>query len=1105
MRFDFLGQYVFGADRPTVSARGYQPALTVARLVLERPRSLRREDLAELLWPEDRPDRWEGPARQVVSRARALLVAAGAAPTCLTSRGGHVELHLAGEIEVDVELAFADTASAGRSLDALEWANADELSSRALERLRLPFFPTSNAEWTRRWQDRVRGQLLRALHIGAEAALGAGASPRAVTISEEALAVDPYDEVATRTIMAAHEALGARGEALSAYERCRRLLDEELGVRPAEETETAYLALLGNAPRTHSRAAPAARTPARAEPLPFVGRQAELAHLDVDWSAVCEGDARAVVIAGDPGIGKTRLGAEIANAARDRGALVLWGACAAEVGMPYQPFGDILKQLVTARPALLNDLGPLASDLATFVPELFDDGGASRAPEEAARDRLFRAVQVAFETIGPEPVLVVLDDLQFADEDALALLRHLVAVIAARPCLLVITVREASGQVAATLADIHRRLTTTTFGLGGLTVENLVEVLEHVDVKLADDVRTVATELAARTTGNPFYVTQLVLDAQATRRPFDSGAVPNAVAQLVARRVESLDRDLASTLALAAVAGPEFELATLEQCSAIESEPLLDAVEDLSRQRFLTEQGPERFTFAHALVRDAVLATIGETRRRRMHRRLGDALSSQRADPAVVAHHYLAAGPGSAQDATRALLDAGNGALAQAAWSAARDQFTLAAELATDVDARCDALVGLGRAQRGLGHPLESRSALDQALALARSRGRGRSAAQATLALVGGGGRGVAVDLADAERAALLRAALDGLHDDDVDLLVAVLGELALALVLTDAKEERDALAQRCLREARRWNDANGLAVGLQARRIALMGPAGTVARAADARESLALPAREVAPEQRLAALLGLVEDLLELGDRSAVDQAIEQARVLADQLAHPYWSWATTSWRALIAIIDGHLKEAEALAFEALAHQAPAEHPEAVAALGVNLVDIRLFQGRANEMIDLLRAAADENPQIPTYRAVLALCCSKSGDLAAARAAYEQLAARDFELPADSNWMLAIAVLADTAATLDDRERAPALIRLLEPYCERHVVLNCFGGGGAYWGPVAHHLGRLTAMLGERQAACGLFERAILASESMGAVAFARTSRNALALVADG
>ena len=585
--------------------------------------------------------------------------------------------------------------------------------------------------------------------------------------------------------------------------------------------------------------------------------------------------------------------------------------------------------------------------------------------------------------------------------------------------------------------------------------------------------------------------------------------MPDAVAQLVARRLDALDDELTSTLTLAAVAGEDFELGTLEACSSLTSDRLLDIVEALSRQGFLAEHGPEHFTFAHALVRDAVLSTIGATRRQRLHRRLADVLAARGADASVLAHHYLAAGAGS--DATRNLLDAGRAALGQAAWSAARDHLEIAAQLAEDIDDRCEALVGLGRAQRALGDAREGRATIETALALAKAHERGRAAAYATLALVGGGGRGVAVDLEDPERAALLRSALAGLErdsdssrGDDGELLVSILAELALTLVLTDAKDQRDALTERCLLEARRRENANSLAVALQARRVALMGPEGTIARVADGRETLALPDRTVTPDRVLAAHLGLVEDLLELGDRAGVDDAIEHARVLAEQLAHPYWSWAATSWRALLAVVDGRLGDAEALAFEALAHQAPAEHPEAVAALGVNLVDIRLFQGRANEMVDLLRAAADENPHIPTYRAVLSLCCASAGRLDDARAAYALLAARDFALPPDSNWLLAIAVLADTAAILGDDDGARVLAGLLAPYDDRHVVLNCFGGGGAYWGPVAHHLGRLEALLGRTDEARRLLERAVAASEALGAAPFAKFSRAALASLTD-
>ncbi len=315
---------------------------------------------------------------------------------------------------------------------------------------------------------------------------------------------------------------------------------------------------------------------------------------------------------------------------------------------------------------------------------------------------------------------------------------------------------------------------------------------------------------------------------------------------------------------------------------------------------------------------------------------------------------------------------------------------------------------------------------------------------------------------------------------------------------LTDAGLQPESLSEACLAAARRWGDPAGLATALWARRVALMGPSGTEARVRDGREALALPRAAVAPESVLAAHIGLVEDLLELGDRTGADRALDDATRLATELDHPYWSWATACWRTLTTIVDGRCDQAEQQAFTAFGCQT-GDHPEAVAALGVNLVDVRLFQHRAGEVVEMLATAADDQPQIPAYRAVLALCCADSSDLAGAADAYGHFAARGFELPADSNWLLAVAVLADTCVTLGDADGAVDLARLLEPWADRQVILNCYGGG-AYWGPVAHHLGRLALLRHDRCRGEELLRRAVELSECFRAPEFAARSRAELA-----
>jgi DNA-binding SARP family transcriptional activator len=1101
MRFEFLGQVAVESGTRRIDAHGEQPALALARLVLERPAPLLRDELAELLWPYARPEKWEGPARQVISRARALLVEAGAASACIVSNQGRTELALDTEFTVDVEEAISAATDAEAAVLERDWVRAQRSAAVALDQLRRPFFPNSEAAWTVRWQARAENHLVRALRASARAALGLGRPDNVIQLAGEALELDSYDEAATRALMEAYDALGSRGNALAAYEQCRRILDEELGVRPSDETETLYLSLLGTAPTPPPRAKVKVRALEQTEMLPFVGRASEQAELRRAWESACNGTASAAVVAGEAGIGKTRLVAELARVVDAHEQLVIWGACVADVGLPYQPFGEILTYLLRARPGVRNRLGPLAADLAPLVPDLVE-AAPSAEFDDHARARLFRAVTAAFEAVADEPVLVVIDDLQWAGDDALALLRHLLPTLDTRSGLIVMTVREATAGVAAALADVHRRVPSLTLSLGGLSVDDLAEVLTRSGVTLRGELHVVATELEARTTGNPFYVSQLVGDAAASHTPFDPGAVPEVVAQFVARRLDALDRELAATLSLAAVVGAEFDIEVVEACSPLDPDRLLEVIEEFCRQRFLDERAPGQFMFAHALVRDAVLATIGATRLQRLHRRIADALVTTDADPALLAYHYVAAGSTSADAATTWSLRAGRNALGQAAWSVAREQFATAWAHASDVDDRCAALVGQGRAERALGNSAAGREKIDEALALARSHGRGRAAAEATLALVGGGGRGVAVELADRARTALLRTALDGLDPTDVDLLVATLGELALSLVLTDAADEREALCERCVLEARRWGNPNSIALALQMRRSSLMGPDGTITRAADAREMLELPQPAIAPERVLAAQLALVEDLLELGDREGATKTLEDARQLADRLAHPFWSWSTTCWRTLDAIIDGRLDEAEALAFEAFAFQAPAEHPEATAALGVNLIAIRLFQDRPGEMLELLRTAADENPHIPAYRAVLALCAAEAGDHDTARAAIAHFRGGDYSLPLDSNWLLAVSVLADAAVTVGDAETCVALEGVLTPYADRQIVLNCFGGGGAYWGPVSYHLGRIAGLTGNTDAARAHLARAVEQADDFGAPLFSQRARAALAAV---
>jgi len=1070
-----------------VEVHGEQPALTLARLVLERPRALSRDELAELLWPDGPPDAWEGPARQVLSRARRALARAEIDASALRSEGGRITLTPSEPISTDVEDALDAVAAAAEAVDRERFDEAFAVARAARIAFRLPFFPDAEGRWVAHWHQRLHDAHARALHLAAEAALSTGDTAAAIEAGEAAIALDPYDEVATRSVMAAHDVRGSRALALAAYERCRRLLDEELGVRPSEETEAAQLMLLGRAPEPPARSArDGARDPI--VPLPFVGRREELDELTRRWRALDRSGGTVALISGEPGIGKTRLAHELASVAAGDGSLVLWGQCVADVSLPFDPFGAILGQLVEQRPAVLEALGTMRGDLAHLVPALGRRSRRGAADDGQAQARIFRAASAALDVVADERLLLVIDDAQWARGDALALARHLAPSMADRPWLACVTFRYAQGPVAATLADLTHGVSVVDLGLRGLDESALTEMLDLIGVAGPDRTEALAADVVRRTAGNPFFVSQLVEDA-ARHGGLDVEGVPGAVSRHVVRRVDALDESHAALLSLTAIVGGEVDLAILEAC-AVHPEPVLDRLERLTRERFLEEIDAERFGFRHSIVRDAVLGTVGPTRRRRLHGRVADALAATGAEPSLIAHHYLSAGPSRADDATRWLLSVGDDALRAGAWAVAAEQFANAVGCASDVDSRIAARVGLGRAQRARGEPVVSRATLEAALAEARTNGRGAGAARAILALVGGGGRGVAVDLPDEARTVLWREAVAGLAEDD-PLLVPILGELALSLVLTDAVEERESLCARCVAAARAIGEPALVASALQTRRVSLMGPWGTEQRLRDGEAVLGFGSHTIGPEPHLAALLGRVEDELELGNRAAVDAALIEATEIAGVLAHPYWSWATTSWRSVLAIAAGRYADAEALAREAFASQAPAHHPEALAALGVNLVTIRMLEGRAGEVLDLLDEAATDNPQIPAYRAVLALASLLADDRVRAERAYTSFAACDFDVPPDSNWLVTHAALAEVAAATGDLRGVAVLTDRLTPYAERHVVLNCYGGGGSYWGPVAHGLGLLALAAGEHEAAATWAGQARRAQRALGAESF--------------
>jgi class 3 adenylate cyclase len=394
---------------------------------------------------------------------------------------------------------------------------------------------------------------------------------------------------------------------------------------------------------------------------PLAGRDAELEALR-RFRQQRDGQAGAVMLSGEPGIGKTRLAAEFCGAAHATGALVLLGRCQEESLLPYQPFVEALRHYVSETPldTLVLQIGRHRPALARLVPELDPAGSSLPLPspaESAERERLqlFEAVAALLRAIAHEkPLILMLDDLQWADAATVHLIRHIIRAAEGTSLLLLGTYREtevdAAHPLQPALADLRRSRSLQTIALGGLGEHAVAALISaHAGPGTpADAVRTIID----RTQGNPFFVEELLRDARA-QESFSHALtrIPDSVTDLLARRLRRLDEVAKRLLTYAAVCGGEFTLEVLRQASGESAELIAESLEMAIAAHIVEESADAigRYSFVHALIRETIYQQLSLTRRAQLHRQVGDAIEAlfgEQAEQqaAALAYHATAAG-----------------------------------------------------------------------------------------------------------------------------------------------------------------------------------------------------------------------------------------------------------------------------------------------------------------------------------------------------------------------------------------------------------------------------------------------------------------------------
>lgn len=466
---------------------------------------------------------------------------------------------------------------------------------------------------------------------------------------------------------------------------------------------------------------------------PFVGRRPELERLLSAWRTMLTAGAHAVLIAGEPGVGKTRLAGEWSHQAYEQGAIVLYGRCDEDLGAPYQPFAEALRSLVpclgTSRLRGLRGveaLLPLAPGLTDVLPDLT---APPRADPDTERYALFDAV-VALLGIATTsaPVVLILDDLHWAAKPTLLLLRHLLRFGEHASVQILGTYRstdlDRSHPLAAMLADLHRDGSAHRLALSGLDAD---DVTAYVAEAGYDD-EELARALASVTGGNPFFLIEALRHVDESGGLWDQSTLPQGVREAVSRRLSRLPAATNKALAAAAVVGSRFALDLVE---SVIGEDLVDAFDEASKAGIVIEEPGGHYRFNHAIVRQSLLAELASVRRMRLHQKIATTLEAEPgADGELLAelayHYFECAWAGNAAKAVEYCRRAADQAMARLAYEGAADLYGKALHALEEIDdelldrddqqaellvARCEALLAAGDVASAAGAVSQLRTA----------------------------------------------------------------------------------------------------------------------------------------------------------------------------------------------------------------------------------------------------------------------------------------------------------------------------------------------------------------------------------------------------------
>lgn len=1098
MYLSLLGSPLVTCHQVARRVDGAKTRSLLVLLALNRGKTLSRDYLADELWEGSPPPSAEGTLHAHVSRLRRVL--AEEAPALVTVRPGY-RLDLSAD-DIDVERFQAlhtralTLARAGNAQEACQlWQRSLDLW-RSHPRDNIIGFTSAAVEIAR-----LEELFLQAREGFLEAQLALGHHSATIPDLKQLVQHQPGRERLWALLITALHRDGQQAEALATYSRCRTFLLKEFGVEPNQELQAMQAAVLapqpvlsalGNGNWVNPRASPTTLPTAllhRATKSDLVGREEEIRSLSRWWGA--QGTHRFALVSGEPGIGKTRLVEEFALAVHAQSALVLWGQCLAEGTGPYEPLVVALRDhLLTVepahRPVLTGRAGQL---LARLLPQMKVDAlEVSPAPPLFDQYRLFEALAALVQTLADgRDVLLVLEDLHWADASSLKLIQHLVRHPARM--LLLGTVRPGPREgsaLAHLLASLRHDHLLAEIQLRSLDTRQSQTLLELLGVTSLP--QELVSTLTTGAVGNPYILGEIAMSlyddptvlGRLTPHPVQVSATLN---QTVLARVSQLGPTACAVLDAAAIIGHQFDL---ELLAAVSEEPLavvFEVAEAATAAGVVTSISPNdgTYRFTHALVRAALDNEITTARRASLHHQISSSLIQEPTDSSslgAIVRHLTSSALADAALAAEYAVRAAEEAVKILGFAEAAEHYRTALELLVlvgdgDDYRRCQVLLGGGDALLADYAVRESRELYLQAARLADQLGAEDELNRAVAGIIAGTEFEV-VDT-DAERLMCMASealGVDGHRWGDTTMTLLNVGR---ARMLPPGDPQRKVLARAAEISAQTCGDPAVAALALGTVLLVNWSPKNLGWRRLTVEQALTWS------DQNGRSELGL--ELLNLKSAIAAEQGrLDDAGVLVSALAvaatqsrRPFLVALARMREAGNALLKGNYSEAERLSAEMIA--VARESPNFTAARLAHTFVISRDRGLLHhllpdlhQIVDLTGAAA--------WEAALSLAYLEVGQLDAGRKHLGHHIASGFATVADDwLWLSTMCYLGECAALLNDRDTAADLWVRLAPFRQRNVVV---AHGVLSMGAAARVCGVLAMTAGWFDRACLDFELAL-------------------------